>query len=453
MGEAILSNRGMANNNSGGNEDTSNKALIQVTTMIGANVTCSKGTESYDKSSISGTVEFYVTIGTWTIKTTYGDQIKTDNVIVNSIKTYTVNHKGHKYGISIDMNITDPSNSVTYTDDAVGFEPFTDSSDYGNWKEIISNSFGVKPCILLNGSVVSYLNPDNYNYTVNNDPVDLTCSDNDNNIMVEFKKCWYKYSKSGNTLKFQVADYDCSSEGFSTLAFKSVDGSGITRDYMYIGVYPGSEDENKKIRSKRITYVYNDFDYSYSIISSMCKKNGSRYAMRDFVRECYITGLLMLIYKKRYGFFVPTSTSRPDMSQYGLFGSTVGGSKYLGCENLWINNIGSQEFIDGIFSNTDSTILIKDGAPYTIDSCTEISNSLTKDKKLHITSMQPALNGAVIIPSVGSTSSIGTFGQSYISSSYYKLCVAGEGPNSFYISASRFYESEYTYYGTRLIYC
>ena len=75
------------------------------------------------------------------------------------------------YTIRIDLNNEDPYQSVTYMNDAVGFEPLyvnqtTGECNYGSWKNIIDTLIKPKPCLYRASKVVTYLDPNNYARTV-----------------------------------------------------------------------------------------------------------------------------------------------------------------------------------------------------------------------------------------------------------------------------------------------
>jgi hypothetical protein len=162
------------------------------------------------------------------------------------------------YGISIDMTNTDPTSAVTYIDDAVDFTPLsvdltTGVCDYGSWEDIITNIFGCKPCLWKDGSRTDYLNPNDYTLKADGTEADITSGD-EGDVMVEFKKCWYKFSyiytsSTDIRLTFEIANYNRSKDGFVTAAFKSEDGKASDVNYFYYGAYNGYMDSDSKLRS------------------------------------------------------------------------------------------------------------------------------------------------------------------------------------------------------------
>ena len=92
------------------------------------------------------------------------------------------------YGVSIDLTNSNPETAVTYTDDAVGM--VAGSTDW--YKMRIFKD--IKPCLFKNGSVVGYLNPDNFAQFEDGTKADIT-SGNAGDVMIEIPKIGYKISK------------------------------------------------------------------------------------------------------------------------------------------------------------------------------------------------------------------------------------------------------------------
>ena len=318
------------------------------------------------------------------------------------------------YGIRIDMNNLDPESAVTYTDDAIGFyalscDGSTGVCNYGSWKDIITNVFGCRPCLYKDGVNVGYLNPDNYAQYENNTVADIT-SGSAGEVMVEFKKTWYKYAVSGNILTFQVATYDRSADGFVCSAFKSMDGNATEKDYMYYGAYEGySMAGDNKCHSLSGKNMLNN-DWSYTVYRTNCKALGSSYGMEDWVKRYYILGLLMLITKTR-GIQAAIGDGRCEtdstinsgtMDTKGLFyGLNDGGHvgvKAFGIENLWGN---LWNWCDGIIVLSSSTLRLKECPPYNDigSGYASIADGVTRGSWLYPTAYKAALNGAVIVAS------------------------------------------------------
>ena len=414
MGEALIS-RGAA-----GIDEGSNSALVKVTTFNGATVTCTSNGKSFTKTSTGDPVEFTLGYGTWDI-TSVASKTYSTRLNVDTLKIYNITLLGYMtLGISIDMSNSSPADAVTYTDDAVGYTPLavdlsTGVCNYGSWETIINHVIGCKPCLYKDGAKVAYLDPNDYSKFEDGSDADIT-SGEAGDVMVEFKKVWYKYAINGTTLTFQIANYDRSADGFVNSAFKSMDGNATIKDYMYFGAYEGLQKDGKtrSLSGVEAWGLNPDEDY-YTGIRTTCMANGSSYGMEDWCKRYYILGLLMLVAKTRYiqgaigightrdnkySDFIATGT----LDQAGLFAgyqaSEIKGVKAFGIENLWGNYYN---FCDGIITLSSKTLGFKDCPPYndTGDGYTSIADGYPRRSSKYPTSMVPVMDGAGITASVG----------------------------------------------------
>lgn len=407
MGEAILARGGASQVIS-----YFGNAVIRAQTFNGATVTCTDGKVTYSKTS-TGTVDFPVAYGDWTLSATYNGTTRTGKITVEALAIHHINLKGYTFGINIDTSASDPNGAVTYTDDAVGFTPLSVNlssgvCNYGSWKDHIVNVFGCKPCLYKSGSRVGYLKETNYAQFENGSTADIT-SGNAGDVMVEFKKTWYRYRKNGATLSFQVSDYDRSSEGWVSTAFTS-ENNGAAVNYMYYSAYEGYNLSNKirSLSGKTPTGFI-----SYTNTRTYCKANGTMYGMENWCKRYYILGLLMLVCKGRgiqsnvgWGCVSGSAMlSTGTMNSAGLFyGKSDGtsGVKCFGIENMW----GSAwNWCDGIITMSSTTLGFKGTAPYndTGSGYTSIVDGLTRGSWMYPTDYKVVLNGAAIVASVGQT--------------------------------------------------
>ena len=413
-------------------------ALIRVSTNTGRTLTCTNNLRTFTKTcGDSGIVEFSVGYGKWTI-TTGASSIE---VNIENLQIYNVDLTGNRtYGIKIDTTNTSPADAVTYTDDAIGFTPLsvnqsTGACNYGSWGEqdFIENFLGCRPCLYKNGARVGYLNPNDYSKFTNGTTADIT-SGSAGDVMVEFKKLWYKFSKVDSDIYFQIADYDRSEDGFVTTAFTSED-DGHDVDYMYYGAYEGCLDGNKwrSLSDKRSTLNINHAD-----TRTYCKNNGIKYGMENWAKRWYILGLLMLVCKGRdmsstigQGCWQQSSESHAvstgSMNSRGLFyGRSIytEGVKCFGIENMWGNYWNC---IDGVVSAGDA-LLFKGTAPYNDagSGYTSVSDWFTRNSWNTIINMMPVLNGAAMTAIAGQYNhTIGWADGWYISHVANMFCYVG----------------------------
>ena len=301
---------------------------------------------------------------------------------------------GKTYGIAINTN----NGVVTYIDDAEGFSPMTYGTtlNYGSWQDEIVNFFGCRPCFYRNGYSPIYLDPNDYTKTESGETVNWSTGD----VMVEFKRTWYKYSLDNYILKFEVSNYDRSDDGFVSTAFISLDDSGDIKDYMYYGAY--NTVEGRSLSGRTFQYASD----RNTVISS-CKR-APGYGLEDWVRLCYIMGLIMLVSKSTNpsssslfgsGPSGNTSISTGLANKYGLFGKSSTVTKCFGIENLWQNN--AYTMCDGIKIDNLGTISVKicsygDGNAYSVYNICHSNSYGYLDGTPLI--MMPVLDGAAIIP-------------------------------------------------------
>lgn len=413
MGQALISR--------GGGVGGAAKAKVEIIAPLGATLTISQGDVVFTREVESSPVEMSLGYGVWTISAS-GAATKTIDIDV--LKVYEVNVRDVTYGISIDMSNGAPADAVTYTDDAVGYSALscndsTGACDYGSWEGAITGIIGCKPCLYKDGARVAYLNPNNYAQLENGGAADIT-SGNAGEVMVEFKKTWYKYAVSGDTLTFQVANYDRTADGFVCSAFKSNDGTATVKDFMYFGAYEGySEGGDDKCHSLSGKSVWNNNYWSYSTFRDNCKAFGASYGMEDWVKRYYILGLLMLVTKTRgiqaaigdgnvnSGDLISSGSMDTRGLFYGINDDGNTGVKAFGIEHLWGN---TYSWCDGIITLSESTIGLKECAPYNDsgEGYTSVADGATRSSWQYPTKMTPVLGGAAVVASTTqSDSSIG----------------------------------------------
>ena len=229
------------------NATAGGKGLAGVTVTI---------TNTEDSSvSFTGTTDangrFYqqVNAGTYTVSVSdNGDYITPDNQTIEA----SINEANYcymiyrtlsvTYGVKIDLANSNPETSVTYTDDAIGFDKsymdFTnDTFVYGSWQDKFPFN-QVRPCLFKDGAVVKYLNPDNYAKDVDGNDVVITGADGD--VMIEIPKVYYRLHKDENYQYIQISD--TAQEGFCCLAHTY---KGVEKDKVYIGAYQSYYDGTK----------------------------------------------------------------------------------------------------------------------------------------------------------------------------------------------------------------
>ena len=421
-------------------------AKVIVEANSGATVTCSNGSVSYKTTSPFTEFVFLLDYGTWTITSQWDNGTRSKSIDITALRVYRVNLVGTTYGISIDMDNSSPNLAVSYIADAEGMEPLhchrSDSGNseedalyaegecvYGSWKDVITDWLGVKPCVVTIDKTsgtksIAYLNPDDYSKFEDGSSAASSISNETNsgtiikNVMVEFKKRWYRYSKNGNILTFEVSDFDRSDEGFTDLAFRpSSDTNLPANDFMYYGAYEayvksGSAEllDTSTILSLSGKSVYTGYTFSEAC-EHISYRYGNDVTIENYVKRCYVLGLAMLVTKTRdlqnaigvgynnvnYREMEETGTLDAKGLFYGT-ASTINCIKCFGIENLWGNG---RSYCGGIKSVSSTTLGVASGFDFTnnnIYTQVAVSNDMDLTEGGYIFSMIPGLDGAIITP-------------------------------------------------------
>lgn len=262
------------------------------------------------------------------------------------------------YGVSIDLTNSNPLTSVTYTGDAIGM---TGGSSTWDTMEIFKD---IKPCMLKNGVVQYYLNPNDFTKKVDGSAADIT-SGNDGDVMIEFPKCGYKIETVGDTLAVKITS-NLSVDGFSYNAFTR-DAEG-DRNKLYIGAYLGFN-LSSKLRSLSGKAPYAGGTAPAGTIGTcrtLAQANGSGYDMVSFYPLTLLQCLYLIKYKnldsqtalgRGYVDGNNAAVNTGGTNGKGMyFGETTGKlqMKFAGIEDFWGN---LRWWIDGLYSNASRNIL------------------------------------------------------------------------------------------------
>lgn len=248
--------------------------------------------------------------------------------------------EGYKiWGVEVDYTNSNPLTSVTYTHNAIGMTP--GSSAWDN-TPIFS---GIKPCLLNNGSVNYYLDPNNFSKKADGvTNADIT-SGTDGDVMIEIPKLGYKIETTGNTLKVQVTNNpNAGADGFCYYGHtRTTEGD---RDFLYVSAYKGYVASNKLRSLSGKTPLGAT---SLEEFRDFAQQNGSGYDVLSF----YPLTLLQVLYLIKYknldsqtalgeGYTNKSNTSYANTGGTNTKGMYWGGAdteqmKFAGVEDLWGN--------------------------------------------------------------------------------------------------------------------
>lgn len=283
------------------------------------------------------------------------------------------------YGIKIDPAIKDPNNCVVYTDNCSGYIPLkvdqtTGICNYGSWKDIIENIFGVKPYLVKNnGETIFKLDPNNYAKTIDGNSIDIE-SGQFGQVMIRFKRLYYKFSVDQGKILFQISNKQVDNTWVDT-AFLSEGGIGDSKEEMFIGAYECIQKNNilqsLSNGSPSINLTFENFE------------NLSRFGvfnMMNIVRKQFIIFLGYLVTKSidLEGNIGTGNTTGPilktgSMNDKGLFfgkNNKTEGVKLFGIENMWGNQL---KYMHGIIQkmtyviNTETNEMVEEQHIYTKD--------------------------------------------------------------------------------------
>ena len=194
----------------------------------------------YIDTNVNEDIEYYYGIFPY-------DQNGDYNTNINNIVNAHLNLLSKKtYSFIIDLDDSNPDTNITYTDDA---EEYTNPESWDNSPLFKS----IRPCVLKDGIVNYYLDPNNYDLKEDGTQSNLTGIDGD--VMVEFPPLVYKMEKiEDNKCKFYITlDKDnLSSEDWCKIHLDYNNGVNISKK-LYHSVY--INDSQNDLITSRASYL------------------------------------------------------------------------------------------------------------------------------------------------------------------------------------------------------
>lgn len=181
---------------------------IVVTAPTGSTVTCTKGSRTLTATEVSGTWTFDVPdYGTWVINASKGSESTSESVDVTAVKQYSISLAYTRiYGVQWAGN---SSTAWSRTDDAAGFTDPVPAVNNGSGSSPFDNLYPWSGMVKETRT---------------------------GGVMVKIPKFWFKWTKSGNSLKLRIADSPVDGFLVSPAHQDRGDGAG-ERDYVYVGRY------------------------------------------------------------------------------------------------------------------------------------------------------------------------------------------------------------------------
>ena len=180
--------------------------------------------------------------------------------------------------IKIDQSNSNPETCCTY--DSCTTTIAKGSSD---WDKL----FGYKPCIMKDGAVVGYLNPNDFSKYEDGSNAPITDSNYD--VMIEFPRRGLNITTSGNIITIQFTNYTEHSS-FQYYAHKR---GSTQKDYFYLGAYSATGSSSKLGSNSGLaplvsTTLTNFITYAHN--------RGTGYEIMGFYQWTYIQALYILKY-------------------------------------------------------------------------------------------------------------------------------------------------------------
>lgn len=272
------------------------------------------------------------------------------------------------YGVRIDTTNPNPSTAVTYTDDAAGFS--ASAGNNGNYKAgDLESCFPwnkIRPCLLQNGTVVGYLNPNDFTKFEGGNDADIT-SGNAGDVMIEIPHFYYRIAKVGNFVEVKVSNTALS--GYTDYAFSY---KGAVKNQFYVGAYLGFYDTSNRLRSISGQVVKGT--QTIGQFRTAAQANGAGYEQLSFNK---LTALQILFVLQFGGLnsqlalgqgyvsasaYRNTGANNQNGMNYGTTTATAATDtiKFLGIEDFWGN---LYQWVDGYRCGTSGTnvVLVADG--------------------------------------------------------------------------------------------
>ena len=265
------------------------------------------------------------------------------------------------YIVKIDQNNPDPLACCTYEGDASSM-----TKGSSEWDDI----FGYKPCIMMNGVVKGYLNPNDFSKYEDGSVAPIT--DKNHDVMIEFPRMGLDISTSGKVITIKLTDAKDDSN-FQYLAYKR---GNIQKDYFYLGAYNAAIDSRAgggSGSSTNISLFSNSgvmplVNTSITDFINYAHNRGSGYDIMGFYQWTYVQALYVMKYGnlnsqaalgKGYvdGSAAQMTGATDDKGMcYGNPNSDTDRVKLFGLEDAWGN---IYQWLGGLYCDSSFNLLTK----------------------------------------------------------------------------------------------
>lgn len=358
------------------------------------------------------------------------------------------------YTIRIDQSNSNPLTCCTYADDAVGM-----TKGSSEWDDI----FGYKPCIMRDGVVQGYLNPNDFTKYTSGSTAPIT--DTNYDVMIEFPRMGLDISTDNNkviTIKLTDAKND---SNFQYLAHKR---GNVQKDYFYLGAYSATGSSSKLGSNSGFTPLVNT---SITDFINYAHNRGSGYEIMAFYQWTYVQALYVMKYGNLNsqaalgkGFIGGSASSARTTGATNARGMCYGNPnsgddrmKLFGLEDLWGN---VYQFISGLYSNSNRNLLTTTDN-FSVDTSASaweynVSSDVTSNIEGFMKESQGANNGGFVLKVANGSSATYYSDYALLYASSFPFVGGhwngGDFAGVFYCSVINSASISYAYLGSRLMY-
>ena len=358
------------------------------------------------------------------------------------------------YTIRIDQSNSNPLTCCTYADDAVGM-----TKGSSEWDDI----FGYKPCIMRDGVVQGYLNPNDFTKYTSGSTAPIT--DTNYDVMIEFPRMGLDISTDNNkviTIKLTDAKND---SNFQYLAHKR---GNVQKDYFYLGAYSATGSSSKLGSNSGFTPLVNT---SITDFINYAHNRGSGYEIMAFYQWTYVQALYVMKYGNLNsqaalgkGFIGGAASSARTTGATNARGMCYGNPnsgddrmKLFGLEDLWGN---VYQFISGLYSNSNRNLLTTTDN-FGVDTSASaweynVSSDVTSNIEGFMKESQGANNGGFVLKVANGSSTTYYSDYALLRASSFPFVGGhwngGDFAGVFYCSVINSASISYMYLGSRLMY-
>lgn len=253
------------------------------------------------------------------------------------------------YTVKIDQNNSDPLACCTYADSAEGM-----TKGSADWDEI----FGYRPCIMKNGVVQGYLNPNDF--TKYEDGTTAPITDTTYDVMIEFPRRGLSISTDENDVITVSLNPKTNADGYQYLAHSR---GNAAKDCFYLGAYLATGSSSKVGSNSGAAPLVNT---TLTNFITYAHNRGTGYEIMGFYQWTYVQALYVLKYGNLnsqaalgQGYVGGSSAQSTGATNtkgmcYGNTSSTTDRVKLFGLEDLWGN---VYQWLSGLYCDSSYNIL------------------------------------------------------------------------------------------------